>query len=87
VNRALDLAAGLHSQLVTLGARSLSVREVAAWTLVKIGAVGDDALRAIALGLGLEQARLGGWARWRQVEQMASGLVVVTAGLARTRRG
>lgn len=83
--RARDLALVLRGQLAALGpgVRSIGVQEIAAWSLVKIGAADADTLRLLAVDLELNQARTdarGVW--WRRALPMQGG-IVVSAGLHR----
>jgi hypothetical protein len=81
--RALDLADALRGQLGPLpGALSLSIREMRPWTFVRIGMASDDALRALAVDLELDQARTERRGRiwWRQVSSRSDGLLVIGAG-------
>jgi len=83
--RALDLAAELGSQLAALGPGvcSLSVSELAAWHMVKVGAKSSDVLFRLADDLGLDQGRTG---RWCRMLSGPSGAIVVSANVHRGTR-
>jgi hypothetical protein len=82
--RARDLAAALRCRLASLGpgVRSIGVDSISGWTIVKIAALDDDVLQAVADGLGLDQARTQRRGRtwFRQVSAVEDGLLVIAAG-------
>ncbi len=82
--RAIDLSVVMRGQLAWVGPGtcSLSASELASWLFIRIGMTDDDALRALAVDMGLTQARTTRRGRiwWREVESRADGLVVVAAG-------
>jgi hypothetical protein len=82
--RALDLAVLLRGVLASLGpcACSVSITVVSSWTLIRASVSNDNALRALAEDLGLDQARTERRGRlwWRQASSQGDGMVVVAAG-------
>ena len=82
--RAHDLDLILEGVRASLGAgtRSLSVRAMGTWRLIRIGVATDDHLFALADDLGLAPARTvrrgKGW--FRQAEATEGWIVVIAAG-------
>lgn len=82
--KAVTFASALRGWVASLGAgvRSVTVHEHGTWTLVKIAAMTDDVLRALAADLGLDQAATESRGRvwWRTMSSTKNGVLVVAAG-------
>ena len=82
--RAIVFATALRGWIASLGAgvRSVTVTEHATWTCIKITAMSDEVLMALAADLGLDQAATEQRGRvwWRTMSSTENGVLVVAAG-------